>query len=537
MRITAIVVALAVVAPSAPAAASAALIPPVDGTVIARFVEPEHRYAPGHRGLDYAATRGSRVRAAAAGVVRYAGLAGDTRAVTIDHGGGLQTTYSHLEAIEVSAGDELAQGAWVGTTGQAHPNGIDGIHLGVRLNGSYVDPAALLASDVSDAIRLAPLVWQPPVQMPYEFRSAFAHAGTATGLCRPVAPLRSHAPVPPNPNVAVAVAGLSSSTQDGVHADMYEHGPEELGYRANRIYRFSYAGVDGSRLHKPYRSSDTYGDISVAAHRLKRLLVRIARRHPDRDVDILAHSMGGLVARRFLSRVAKQASAPLPRIDHFVTFSTPHQGAALAELPGKLDAKTLTGGWLVDGMSELSQRGLAIPDPRSTAVAQLRAGSPLLDQMGRESVLYGTKVLALAIPNDLIVTADRSSWSEATARVVPPEGLHGHSAIVASDAAQGLAYAFLRDAPASCEGMWDLWGPRIGTALGFAESQSYRGLSALEELAVGRFVRAGKLGYKLAKGRLGQVTGKAIGKLVHRSGVAVRNRVRKEPPPPGGMGG
>ena len=533
-----LLVVLVVVVPPLPAEASVRLVPPVDGPVIVRFEEPEHRWAPGHRGLDYSVVPGTRVRAAAAGVVRFAGTVANSRAVTIDHGAGYTTTYSDLDTIEVRAGDELGQGAWIGTSGSAHEGGVDGIHLGVKLNGAYVDPATLLApADVSDAIHLAPLVWQPPVAMPTEFRSAFADAGNATQPCRAARSLSGTPDVPPNDNIAVAIAGLSSSTDRGLQADMYEHGPEELGYSPERIYRFSYAGVKGPRLHRPYAATDTYDDISDAARRLRRLLVRIARRHPGADVDLIAHSMGGLVARRFLSTSAKEVAARVPRVDHFVTFSTPHQGASIAELPAKLESKTLTGRWLVDGMSSWARSGGPLPDPRSTAVSQLAPGSLLLKEMAREGVLYGTKALALAIPNDLVVTADRASWEEATARTVAPEGLHGHSSIVASDAAQGLAYDFLRDAPASCEDGWDLWGPRVGRVLGFAESQSYRGLSAVEELAVGRFVRAGRLGYKLAKGRWGKAAGKAIGKLVHRTGVGVLNRAREEPPPPGGMGG
>ena len=531
-------VAGALLLQTAPAVASIPLIPPVDGPVIVRFEEPEHRWAPGHRGIDYAVPPGTRVRAAGAGVVSFAGTVGSIRAVTIQHAAGYATTYSHLATVEVRAGDEVGQGTWLGTSGSAHPGGIDGVHLGVKLNGRYVDPASLMRSyDVSDAIHLAPLVWQPPRQMPEAFRSAFADAGTAEAPCREAVALADAPLLPPNDNIAVAIAGLGSSTRGGLSADMYEHGPEELGYAPGRVYPFSYAGMRGLRLHRPYAAGDTFGDIDEAARRLERLLRRVGRWHPGADVDLLTHSMGGLVARRFLSRLAGRAPADLPRVEHLVTFSTPHQGAVLAELPDRLESKTLTGRWWVDGMSRWARTRGGIPDPRSIAVEQLKPGSTLLREMAAESVVYGTKALTLAIPNDLIVTADRATWDEATGRVVPPAGLNGHSSVVSSDVAQGLAYGFLRDAVESCETGWDLWGPRVGRGIGFVEQQSYRGLVAAEELAVGRFVRAGKLGYKLARSRAGRAAGKAIGKLVHRAGVRVLNRERKEPPPPGGMGG
>lgn len=522
----------------APARASVPLIPPVDGPVVVRFEEPEHEWAPGHRGIDYAVPEGTKVRAAGPGVVSFAGVAGSTRAVTIQHGAGYATTYSHLATIDVRAGDEVGQGAWLGTSGRAHPGGIEGIHLGVKLNGSYVDPAALMRTfDVGDAIHLAPLVWQPPAQMPDAFRSAFADAGSAEAPCRDAVALTGAPQLPPNDNVVVAIAGLGSSTRGGIRADMYEHGPEELGYAPDRIYPFSYAGARGPRLHRPYAAGDTFGDITGAAARLERLLRRIAERHPGADVDLLAHSMGGLVARRFLSDLAERAPGHLPRVEHLITFSTPHEGAVLAELPERLESKTLTGRWVVDGMSHWSRTRGGMPDPRSVAVDQLRPGSALLGDMAKESVVYGTKALTLAIPNDLIVTAERATWHEATARVVPPSGLNGHSSVVSSDVAQGLAYGFLRGAPQSCETGWDLWGPRLGRGIGFVEQQSYRGLVAAEELAIGRFVRVAKLGYKLARSKAGRAAGKAVGKLVQRSGVWLLNRERKEPPPPGGMGG
>ena len=524
LRNLAAVVCVALLAPLAPAHASLALVPPVDGPVIVGFEDPEHLYAPGHRGLDYAVAPGTRVRASAGGTVAFAGRVAGTLAVSIHHGSGLSTTYSALSAVEVQAGEEVGSGAWIGSTGRAHAGGLDGLHFGVKLNADYIDPNALLrAADVSGAIHLAPLVWQPPRDMPDAFRSAFADAGVAGQPCRATVPLTSTPDTPPNSNIAVAVAGLGSSTDDGVRADMYEHGPEELGYAPGRTYRFSYAGTKGPKWHRPYDAAATYGDISGAARRLEDLLVRIARRHPGADVDLIAHSMGGLVARRFLAGRAKSDPAHVPRIDHLVTFSTPHKGSALAELPDKLDHGTLTGRWLVDGLSHVSRAGAAIPDPRSTAVGQLAPGSPLLEGLARESIVYGTKALTLAIPNDAIVTADRATWDEATARVVAPEGLQGHSAIVASDAAQGTAYAFLRDAPPTCEDGWDLWGPRIGAVVGFAESQSYRGLAAIEEATVGRVVRVARIGRKLARTRWGRVATKATGKLIHRTAVRFVN--------------
>ena len=505
----------------APAAAGPGLIPPVSGPISVRFVEPPHRWAPGHRGIDYAVPSGTAVRAAAGGTVTFAGDVAGRLAVTIDHGLGYETTYTALREIAVERGQEVTQGSWIGHSGTAHPGGEPGLHFGVKLDDVYVDPTTFLGSfDVSGAIRLAPVVWQAPREMPEAFRSAFYDAGAAEPLCRPATELGDAPDLAPNDNVAVAIAGIGSSTDDGVSADMYQHGPEELGY--DRVYRFSYAGPDEDDLHRPYSPLDTYADIAESARDLRATLREVARLHPGSDVDLVAHSMGGLVARRFLADFGGDDG--LPRVEHLVTFATPHAGSSIASIPAGLDSKTLTGGVLLDGASVWARRGGPVPDPRSTAVEQLAPGSRFLSDLGRESVAYGTKVLALGIANDVVVTADRARWDQARSRTVAPSGLMGHSAIVASDEAQGLAYAFLRGAPPSCETGWDVWGPRLGRAAGFAQENSYRAVAAAEAATLGRVLRVGRAVDRFTSGRLGRVARKVAGKVVHRTALYAVSR-------------
>lgn len=514
-----VVVALSVLTAS-PAAASI-LVPPVDAVMARRFEAPSTTWGPGHRGVDYEVATGTLIRAAAAGTVVFADRVPDGLAVTIAHTGGLETTYSGLSELSVASGDSLIEGTWVGRAGSAH--GEPGLHFGVKVHDGYVDPASYFADvAVGDAIRLAPLVWQPPSQMPEAFTSGFVDPGTSSRLCAESTPLDDTPSLAPNDNVAVAVAGIGSSTSDGIRADMYEHGPEELGYPEERIERFSYAGSTRARSHVPYEARDTFGDIGDAARRLGVQLARVRRQHPGRDVDLIAHSMGGLVARRFLSTVAWQQPARYPRVEHLITFASPHQGSSLATVGDNLNDKTITGGLLVDGVSAWSEMGGPIPDPRSVAVSQMKPGSLFLEELARQSIVQGTRALTLAIPNDVVVTADRAGWEEARSRVVGPEGLSGHSAIVASAAAQGLAYDFLRDAAPSCETGWDLWGPRVGRVVGFAEEQSYRGLAAVEQAYLGKWLKLGKLGYSVGK-RAGSFAGKIAekvgGKAAHRAAV------------------
>ncbi len=78
-------------------------------------------YHYGHWAIDIAATYGSPVAAAAAGVVTFAGWKsnGGGYQVWISHGGNLYTTYNHMSAITVGVGQSVARGRQVGRIGQS----------------------------------------------------------------------------------------------------------------------------------------------------------------------------------------------------------------------------------------------------------------------------------------------------------------------------------------------------------------------------------------------------------------------------------
>ena len=471
---------------SAQTPASPSLVPPVDGAIARGWSTPASPYGPGHRGVDYSVPAGTLVRAAAAGVVEFAGPVAGVTAVTIRHESGLETTYTSLDSTFVRAGEDVAQGEWLGRTGFAHPQGAAGLHFGVKLGGAYVDPAGYLGPvGVAGAIHLAPTVWRPPDVLTEGFRSAFEDPGTYRTACREAGTVGASPPAP-NGNIAVAVAGLGSKTAGGAAGGIYAYGPELLGYPPGRIYRFSYAGARGPLLHEPYEREDTYGDLRVAARRLRDLLLRVAARAPGRHVDLIAHSLGGIVARLYLQSLQRSWEPRLPVVDHLVTFSTPHTGAPLAgTIPG-FDQDTLAGGLLIDALSAWSKRGGPIPQPRSIAAAQLAPGSDLIAGLRREDVSFGTRVLALAEANDLVVPADHALYPSERSRAVGPSGLNGHSGILWSEAARADAYAFLRDAAPTCRTDWDVWGPRLGAVASWGESKLPWLLRRGEEAVLGR---------------------------------------------------
>ena len=142
--------------------ASDAAVPwswPVVGPIIRGFDPPDDPYGAGHRGIDIATDLSTVIVAPDAGVVTFAGKVGGRLFLTIDHGGGVSSTCSWLNAVLVHRGDHVVRGQPVALTGWGHPDEpVPHLHFGVRLNGTYVDPLAYLGPPpVADLIRLAPL--------------------------------------------------------------------------------------------------------------------------------------------------------------------------------------------------------------------------------------------------------------------------------------------------------------------------------------------------------------------------------------------
>jgi murein DD-endopeptidase MepM/ murein hydrolase activator NlpD len=98
-----------------------------------------------HRGLDYRAQPGTPVEAINSGkVVLARDLFYEGRCVVLDHGQGLVSIYMHLSQIDVHEGDQVKRGQVVGLSGATGRVTGPHLHIGVRWQDIYVDPAALL---------------------------------------------------------------------------------------------------------------------------------------------------------------------------------------------------------------------------------------------------------------------------------------------------------------------------------------------------------------------------------------------------------
>lgn len=100
-----------------------------------------------HSGLDFAASRGTPIKAPAAGRVL---LVGDYffngRTVFLDHGQGLISMFCHLSEVEVRPGEEVARGGVVGRVGATGRATGPHLHWNVSLNDTRVDPSIFIGA-------------------------------------------------------------------------------------------------------------------------------------------------------------------------------------------------------------------------------------------------------------------------------------------------------------------------------------------------------------------------------------------------------
>jgi murein DD-endopeptidase MepM/ murein hydrolase activator NlpD len=98
-----------------------------------------------HQGLDYAVRTGTLVSAVNSGTVLFASpLYFEGNCVVLDHGQGLLTLYLHLSEIKVKAGERVEGGQAIGLSGGTGRATGPHLHLAVRWEGVYLNPATLL---------------------------------------------------------------------------------------------------------------------------------------------------------------------------------------------------------------------------------------------------------------------------------------------------------------------------------------------------------------------------------------------------------
>lgn len=107
---------------------------------------PVLREVRAHRGIDYAAPTGTRVRATGDGLVSFSGIQGGYgKVISIRHNGNKTTVYGHLSgfASGIKAGERVSQGETIGYVGATGLATGPHLHYEFRVGGIHRNPLTI----------------------------------------------------------------------------------------------------------------------------------------------------------------------------------------------------------------------------------------------------------------------------------------------------------------------------------------------------------------------------------------------------------
>lgn len=129
----------------------------IHSAVLRPFDPPDKPWLSGHRGVDLITeSDAATLTSPAGGTVSFAGVVVDRPVITIDHGGGLKSSFEPVSS-SLSAGASVAAGDVIGTVQAGHCAGVPCVHWGVRQDGNYVNPLGFF-------LDLRPSILLPPVR-------------------------------------------------------------------------------------------------------------------------------------------------------------------------------------------------------------------------------------------------------------------------------------------------------------------------------------------------------------------------------------
>lgn len=282
---------------------------------------------------------------------------------------------------------------------------------------------------------------------------------TRADLARGVKP-----PPAPNGNIVVAIAGIGSSTSRGADgsvtasAAMYDMDLRTLGFSEDRIFHFSYRGVEEGvatgpyRLHTPYSKEDTYRSLRDSAKLLARQIDAIHALYPDNAIDLIAHSQGGLVAQYYVEEFYRRSNPEALQIDHLVTIATPHHGADAAQLHSRLTGSP-QGQFLLEGW-DVAAGTWGLPPPSSPAAREMAEDSGFIGQVNEMWDPSKVRTTTVAATFDFVVTPQHTRLPGAANYTADlPNGLSSglaHGTVVGADSTKQIVYNALAGTPSAC---------------------------------------------------------------------------------------
>jgi Peptidase family M23 len=217
-----------------------------------------------------------------------------------------------------------------------------------------------------------------------------------------------------------------------------------LGYREDEVVYFSYAPDGGV-----YRASHTRGDLQAAGERLSEQLKRSQRDHPGREVDLIAHSQGGVVVDVFLQDFYDAGNPEYPPLGTVVTMSSPHEGAPLATSAANW-RESPVGRKVVDA----AERRVPVAPASAPSVRQLDEDSRFLRELWDDRLPEHVDFTTIGATDDLLVPATQVDVPEASKVVVNVGGgpLDDHTNIPRDPNALRVVRSALEGRPPPCVG-------------------------------------------------------------------------------------
>jgi pimeloyl-ACP methyl ester carboxylesterase len=192
-------------------------------------------------------------------------------------------------------------------------------------------------------------------------------------------------------------------------------------------------------------------------------LKELGREHPDRAVDLIGHSQGGVVILLFLHEVYRGHADEYPEIGKVITLASPLEGAPLASL-GKRLSKIPGGDVLLDHLDDL---GLGPPHD-AESVRDLSPDSEVIRRISSRPPPNGIEVLSISGAFDLVVPPWMTDAPGATTFRVISGGaspLDDHTAILKDADALRAAHAYLEGRQLPCEAFAAAFAAATGGAI------------------------------------------------------------------------
>ncbi len=114
-------------------------------------VDPYYKVKKMHEGVDFSVPVGTNVFSAGQGKVIEADVSkwGYGKSLTIDHGFGFKTTYSHLNQFKVKVGDVVKRGQLIAKSGNSGKSTAPHLHYEVHKSNIAINPIHFFFNDLS----------------------------------------------------------------------------------------------------------------------------------------------------------------------------------------------------------------------------------------------------------------------------------------------------------------------------------------------------------------------------------------------------